>query len=250
MSQMRPPLRPPFLSPLRPLTLAFAQMDDPVFLGVVLRSVAWALVTFVVLGASLARATVVLFGPHHWLTGWLAGTVGMLGAALSAWLLFLPVASIIATLFIERVAVAVERRFYPGAGGAHAAPLLQQGWDGLVLGAQILALQVAALALTPLLPGVSVLLGWAIAAWAIGRGLFVAVAMRRIPRERSLVLYRSVRGAVLMQGLLIAASSLVPVLNLIAPVLGVAAMVHLFHSATIQSGATNHGGGLSLLPPV
>ncbi len=237
------------LPPLRPLTLALAQMHDPAFLGVVLRSVAWALVAFAVLGALLARATIALFGPHNWLGGWFAGAVGVLGAALSAWLLFLPVASIIATLFIERVAVAVERRFYPGIGGARAAPLAQQGWDGLVLGAQILALQVAALVLTPLLPGVSVLVGWTIAAWAIGRGLFVAVAMRRMSRARSLALYRSVRSAVLTQGSLIAAGSLVPVLNLLVPVLGVAAMVHLFHAATGQSGTTERGEGLSLLPP-
>lgn len=211
------------MRPFQPVTLALAQMHDPVFLGVVLRSMAWALVAFMVLGAALARLTLALFGPHDWL----AGILGVFGAALSAWLLFLPVAGIVATLFTERVADAVERRFYPGAAPGRAAPLTQQLWDGLALGAQILALQIAALALTPFLPGVSVLAGWAIAAWAIGRGLFVAVAMRRMSRPEAIRVYQRSRLPVLLPGVALALAGSVPLLNLLVPVVGTAAMVHV-----------------------
>ena len=72
-------------------------------------------------------------------------------------------------------------------------------------------------------------IGWAVAAFAVGRGLFVAVAMRRMDRPAALALYASRRPAVLAQGALVVAASLVPLLNLLAPVLGIAAMVHVLH---------------------
>ena len=110
------------------------------------------------------------------------------------------------------------------------APLSEQIWDGLALGLRVLLWQAATLVLllTPLAP-IAAPLGWLIAAWAVGRGLFVTVAMRRMDRSTAARLYAHRRGAVLAQGGLIAAGSLVPILNLFVPVLGMAAMVHVLH---------------------
>jgi CysZ protein len=81
------------------------------------------------------------------------------------------------------------------------------------------------------LPGVGLFLGWMIAGYAIGRGLFVAVAMRRMPRRTAEGLYRTSRGVVLTQGAILALSAYVPVLNLLVPIVGVAAMVHVLDMA-------------------
>ncbi len=227
------------MSPLTPAFRAIAQLDDPTFLGVVLRSVLWALLLFALLAFAIEQAA------HGWLgmVGWLAGVLGGVGAALLAYLAFLPVVVLVATLFADRVATRVEQRFYPGLKPARAAPLASQLWDGLVLGAQVLLLQLAALLLAPFLLGASLPLGWAIAAWAIGRGLFAAVAMRRLRRGEALALYRARRATVVFQGLLIAAASLVPVLNLLAPVLGVACMVHVLHQGADRN---QRSSGLSV----
>jgi uncharacterized protein involved in cysteine biosynthesis len=99
-----------------------------------------------------------------------------------------------------------------------------------VVGVRVLLLTALSLLLALLLPGIGVLLGWAISGWAIGRGFFVAVAMRRMPREAAQALARRNRGAVLLQGGVLALASFIPPLNLLIPVLGVAAMVHLLHS--------------------
>ena len=212
--------------PLTPILRAIAQLDDPVFLGVALRSVLWTLVLFVALAVGIEQAG------HGWLhlPGWLAGALGGIGVAVLAWLAFLPVAGLVATLFVERVAASVERRFYPGLPPGRPAALAAQLWDGIVLGLQVLLLQVLALALAPFLLGASLPLGWAIAAWAIGRGLFVAVAMRRMTRPQALALYAGRRALVVFQGLLITAGSLLPFVNLLVPVLGVAAMAHVLHA--------------------
>jgi uncharacterized protein involved in cysteine biosynthesis len=212
---------------LSPALWAIEQLGDRVFLGVVARSVAATVLLFAGL------AVLVQHGVHAWLglNTWLAGLLGGAGALLLAWLLFLPVAGLVASLFADRVAAAVERLHYPGLVPARAAPLGEFGWEGLVLAGQLLALQVFAWVAAPLF-GISLPVGYAVAAWAIGRGLFVAVAMRRMPRARALVLYRQARPAVLFQGALATLASLVPVLNLLVPVLAVAALTHVLHQRT------------------
>lgn len=217
-------------APLR----AFAQLDDPVFLGTVWRSVAAALLGLAGLAALLIWGGHAALAGHGWLA-WIGAALGGVGAAVLSLYLFLPVATLVAFLFVDRVSEAVERRFYPYLPPTSPAPLLDQTWDGIALGLRVLAWQVLTLILllTPLAP-IAAPLGWLIAAWSVGRGLFVAVAMRRMDRDRAGALYRTMRPAVLAQGGLVAVGSIVPLLNLLVPVLGTAAMVHLLHASRRQ----------------
>ena len=233
---------------LEPLIRALSQLDEPVFLGVVARSVGWTLLAFaglawaLSLGAHEAVLEAVLTwgsapatppeSDSGWLD-WLGYAAGPVGAVLLAVLLFMPVACGIATLFVDRVADAVEQRWYPWMPPVAPAPLAHQVWDGLALGVKVLGLQVLALLLSLLLPGIGLLLGWVIAAWAVGRGLFVAVAMRRMGRQEARILCRQRLGSVLAQGGWMAALGVVPVLNLLAPVLGTAALVHVLHASGV-----------------
>ncbi len=217
-----------------PLLRAAAQLDDPVFLGVVLRSLALSLLVFVGIAAGVAwgvQALVLAPGWPHWLA-WLAAAAGGAGTAFLSVYLFVPAALLVATLYIDRIADAVERRFYPELPRPQGAPLAVQAWDGAVLGLQVLALQMVALVLLIVLPGVGLVLGWIITGWAIGRGLFVGVAMRRMTRADALRAHGARRWAVLAQGAALAAASLVPVVNLLVPVLGAAAMVHVLNRRT------------------
>lgn len=211
---------------LTPLSRALAQLDDPVFLGVLWRSLAWSAACFIALAAGSAWAVDRLLAvPGLW--AWLVTLLSAVGAALLAFWLFLPVAAVIGTLFFDRIADAVERRFYPARPPGRPASLASQAWDGLALGLRILGLNVVALALALLLPGVGLLLGWAVGAYAIGRGLFVAVAMRRMDRREAEALYVRHRAEVLAQGAALAAAAYLPLANLLIPVIGVAAMVHV-----------------------
>ncbi|MBN8891014.1 MAG: hypothetical protein BGP12_18440 [Rhodospirillales bacterium 70-18] len=213
---------------LTPFLRALSQMDDRAFLSVVLHSVLWSALAFVLLAAGLGWGTHAALAGNEWLV-WGASLLGVVGAALLALVLFVPLATGIASLFSERVADAVERRFYPGLPPAAAAPLAAQAWDGVALGLRVLAMQLVALLLTLLLPGPGLVLGWLVTAWAMGRGLFVAVAMRRMSRPAALALYGRHWMAVLAQGGAMAVLAVVPVANLFAPVLGLAAMVHVLH---------------------
>jgi CysZ protein len=223
---------------LKPALLALGQLDDPVFLGVVLRSLAWAVLAF---GALLYGAFWVL---HHAVAeagwsgwwAWAAGLAGSAGAALAAFWLYLPVASAIGCLYVDRVAAAVERRHYPDVPPRRGAAIAAQVADALWTGLWVLLFTLAALLLAIILPGPGVLLGWLIAAWAIGRALFGAVAMRRMSRRDAAVLARRHRTAIIAQGAILAAAGFVPLLNLLVPVLGTAAMVHLLHRVARPRG--------------
>jgi CysZ protein len=207
------------------LSRALSQFDDRVFLGVVLRAVAWSALCFALLhlaAVALVRAFLAWDGPP----GWIADIVAYVGASLPSMWLFVPTAAAIATLYVDRIADAVERRFYPDLPPAPGAPVMEQVVDALALAGRMLGFGVVALVLILTIPGIGVLCGWAITGYALGRGLFLSVAMRRMPRPEAIAVYRRNRWAVLAPGLVIALVVWVPLLNLFVPVIAAAAMVH------------------------
>jgi uncharacterized protein involved in cysteine biosynthesis len=215
---------------LSPLARALGQLDDPVLLGVLWRSLLWSAVCFVALHFVAIGAVHHFLRLHGWI-GWIADVLGSIGASLLALWLFLPVAAMIGTLYIERIARAVEGRYYPTLPPAHGAPLTSQLWDAASVGWRILLLNLLALVAALILPGIGLVLAWLIGGYAIGRGLFVAVAMRRMSRPAAEALYRGARGVVLAQGCTLALAAYVPILNLLIPVVGTAAMVHVLDRA-------------------
>jgi CysZ protein len=213
-----------------PIVRAVGQLDDPAFQGVMVRSLMWALACFLGLYTIAIWAVHRLLAFHGWFA-WTADILESIGASLLTLWLFLPVAAGIGALYCDRIASAVERRFYPWLPRAVSAPILQQAWDGVAVATNVLALSIAALVLTLLVPGLGLVLGWMIASYGIGRGLFVAVAMRRMPRSMAESLYLSRRGIVLVQGGILALAAYIPIMNLFIPVIGAAAMVHVLDIA-------------------
>jgi CysZ protein len=215
---------------LLPIARAVSQFDDPIFRGVLLRSVGWSTVSLVALHVGAIWILHRILDLHGWLA-WSADILGSIAASLLALWLFLPVAAAIGMMYFDRIARSVECRFYPWLPPPDGASFMEQAWDGAVVAATILGLNIAALVLVLVLPGIGLILGWMIAAYAIGRGLFVAVAMRRMSRMMAESLYRSSRGAILAQGGVLALAAYIPIMNLLVPIIGVAAMVHVLDMA-------------------
>jgi uncharacterized protein involved in cysteine biosynthesis len=63
-----------------------------------------------------------------------------------------------------------------------------------------------------------------------GREYYEIVALRRLSRLDMDASRRKNRGAYFLTGICIAGLAFVPVVNLLAPVLGIAMMVHVFHA--------------------
>jgi CysZ protein len=164
--------------------------------------------------------------------GWITTIVQLAGGAatlLLAWWLFLPIAVVIASGCAGPVVTAVERRHYPAVAQTGGAHLLHQAWWGVVFGLKMLALQILLLPLIFFVPLLGAVLAFVISAYALGVGFFEASAQARmgVGAARSARLAR--RWQVWLLGAALAAMAAVPILNLLLPVIGVAASAHLMH---------------------
>lgn len=214
---------------IRAYLAAAAQMFDP---GV--RASLWR-AFFVALAATAALWTGAGFAlPWLALSGipWLdtlAQVLGFAGVFVVSWILFPGFVSAGVAFFLEDVADAVERRHYPGLAPARA----QGAGEMAATAARFLALVfLVNLALLPFLfvAPVFPFVFYPANGYLLGREYFEMVAARRADPDQARALRRRNRWALWAAGTVAAAMLTVPVLNLVAPVIATAAMVHLFQA--------------------
>ena len=143
--------------------------------------------------------------------------------------LMVPVASAFTGLLLDRIADAVEVRYYPALPAQRRQPLGEVLGGSLLFLALVVGANLAALLVWPFTGPLAPLLFWAMNGWLLGREYFTLVAVRHMPPEAARGLYRAHRGTVWLAGVLMAAPLSVPLVNLLVPVLGVAAFTHIFH---------------------
>lgn len=217
---------------LRPLLLSLRQLGDPPVLGVLATSLALTLAIFALTGAAL------WWGLDTLLAGWayrhsLAGAVALLATLLAGWLLFRAVAILVVGLFADTIVAAVERRHYPHAlATARPVPFHRGLAMGLTSAARFVAIN---LALAPvyvalLVTGVGApILFFLVNGWLLGRDLGDMVAARHLT-PATMRGWRTATGlSRFVLGLAVTGLFVVPLLNILAPVLGAAMATHLFH---------------------
>lgn len=160
-----------------------------------------------------------------WL-GFIAAIVTGIGLALGLALLVAPVTALIAGLFLDDVAEAVETADYPADPPGRAVPLvpgilLSIKFFGVVILGNILALFML------LIPGVNIAAFFLVNGYLLGREFFEFAAMRFLPEAEAKALRRRNAGTIFAAGLVIAAFLAVPFLNLLTPLFAAAMMVHL-----------------------
>jgi len=161
---------------------------------------------------------------------WLDAAVDILGGLATAvitWFLFPAVVSAVVGFFLEDIAGIVEARHYPALPPAEglstaAAAVTALGYLGVLV-----ALNVGAL-LFLLLPPVFPFVFYAVNGYLLSREYFELVALRRIGPDQARSLRRAHRGELFAVGVIMTVLLTVPVVNLLAPVVATAAMVHLF----------------------
>ncbi|MFN4089296.1 MAG: EI24 domain-containing protein [Alphaproteobacteria bacterium] len=216
---------------LRDVVRTLGQVGDRRFARVLLLSLLLAAVLFAALLAAAAWAitSFAVFG-----IGWLdalTDLLGVLAVALVALLLFPAIAIAIQSVFLDEVAEAVERRWYP-----NQPPVRPQSWgeilrSNLELAAVVLVVNLMLLPVYLALlfvPPLNLVLFYLVNGLLLGREYFETVALRRMPPAAAKRARLRVRGHVWLAGALIAFLFSVPLLNLAAPVLGTALMLHMF----------------------
>lgn len=219
---------------LTAFTLALAQLGDRRVLAVLGKSVALTLVIFVGLGALGWLG----LGPALAWAGLDADSVANEGlrallaivlTLLAGWLLFRLVALAVLQLFADEIVATVELRHYPAAAAsARKLGLAEEARNGLKGLVRALVYNLAALpvALLTLPTGFGPALVFGLVnAVLLGRELGDMVALRHAGLAIPGQLTRVLLGGVVV--LLLT----VPLLNLLAPVLGAAMATHLVHRA-------------------
>jgi len=227
---------------IRALFLAFDDLGDRRILAILGRSLLVTLLIFVVLGVALG---VVLngFDPCSLLSdddscplgGSTSGFGAFLLTAVLGWFLFPAIAIGVISAFMDRIVAVVEARHYPAAL-ATARPLgwAQGAWLGARSSARVILYNLIAspFYLLLLVTGVgTILLFVAVNGVAFGRDLGEMVASRHGDRASRKAWLAATRGQRAAMGAIVTGVFLVPIVNLLAPVLGAAMATHLYHGA-------------------
>lgn len=222
---------------------AFEQLGDPRLRRFIFLSLIASLVVLVVLvvAISVGLSFLKLVG-IDWVDtalSWLGG----LASVVLGLLLFPAVVVIVMSLFLDEVAEAVEARYYPDLPKAPGQGVMAGIWTGLkfaglLIGVNILLLIVylimlATVVLSPLIPVVFYLVN----GWLAGREYFETVAFRRLKEAQARELRRPFTVQLTLAGAAIAFLAVIPIVNLIAPVIATAVMVHLFQDFSRQKAA-------------
>ncbi len=176
--------------------------------------------------------------------GWVDAAIDLLagaGVLFVAWLLFPATIAVVVGFFLDQVAAAVERRYYPGLPPPRTQPVGEQIMGGLRFALVALGLNLLALPLYLagiFLPPLNVFVFYGLNGYLLGREFYELVALRRFDQRQVRVLRRAHGGRSFLAGVVIAFLLTVPFVNLIAPVIATAFMVHLFEAWRRAEAAT------------
>lgn len=216
---------------------AIGQFGDPRFRSVILRGMGLSLLilfgVFILLKLLIAWLagpvmTLPLIGEITWASSALSAGAFVLMLVASTFLM-IPIASAIASLFLDQVAEAVEDAHYPHLPKVKGLSL----WDGIKDGINFLGVLLVAnafaLLLYLLLPPLAPFIFWIVNGFLLGREYFTLAAARRVGLQQAKQLRRHHRMTIWAAGVLMALPLSVPILNLVVPVLGAATFTHIFH---------------------
>lgn len=210
---------------LNDFRLAVAQLNDRAFRRPLILGLGLAALVFAALWVAV---WLVLTRTHLFSFGWLNTVIAALGELAAfglAYILYPGVAGAMMSLFLDQAVIAVEARHYPGLPPPRHAGVGEQMAAAVRLLVLTIVLNLLALPLY-LVPAINLVVFYGLNGYILGRGYFETVASRRADPSGVRRLWQDHRWTWLVMGVVIAVLSTLPLINLIAPLLGVAAMVH------------------------
>jgi uncharacterized protein involved in cysteine biosynthesis len=215
---------------IRAFELAVRQLGDPRLRAVIWQSLALSLVLQIAIGA------LAWWGLQHYAhfdIGWINGLIRWLGGAavvVLALMLFPASFGIVVSIFMERIADIVEHEHYPALGPARGISIWTGIWTGVAFLIAVILLNLVMLPfyiLAIFVAGLGAVLFYVLNGWLTGRMYYELVALRRRSPADVKAWRRANLWTLWMTGIAIVFLGTIPVLNLIVPVLGTAAMVHV-----------------------
>ena len=216
---------------IKALVRAISQLSDPAVSRVVWRSIVGAILGFLTLAGLV---WILLFQTRLTDYPWLDNTIDVLGGLAVfglAYLFFPAVVVAISGLLLERVADAVERRYYPGLPPAHGQSLWTEIFGALRFLVVVVALNLLVLP-AYLIPGVNLMIFYVLNGYLLSREYFELVALRRMTPQSARIMRKAHTAKLFAAGVIVAFFSTIPLVNLLVPVVATAFMVHIFQGLT------------------
>ena len=201
---------------------------DPAFFGVMLKSVALTLILFVALLAGVE------YGLHMLPTlgspainrvlEWMAPVLMLLGLFAVGG----PVAALFGSLYLDRIADAIEARAYAADAKAPGTKLTTSLGAGARLAGVVILADILLLPADAFFPGIAQVLTIVVNGILLGREYFELAALRHVSAKTADALRRRNWASVFGGGLLISLLSAIPFADFFAPLFGAALMVHFY----------------------
>ncbi|MEJ1967981.1 MAG: EI24 domain-containing protein [Rhizomicrobium sp.] len=198
---------------------AASMLFDRRFAGIVLGTLALTAILFVALfaGVEYLLAHMPPLG-SIWVNRFLELATPVI-LILAVFFLGAPVAAMVASLFLDRIAAKVDAYFYPGDPRAPGTPAAASIGEGFRLIGLALLINVALLPVDVGVPGLAEAATVLTNGWLLGREFFELAALRHLPRREADALRRRHGGKIYVAGLLISVLTAIPVVDLFAPFL-------------------------------
>lgn len=212
------------------LIRAVSALAAPSMRQVVALSLGLAVTSFatlwVIVAAILYHTAFFAWRPLNWLVDLLGG----FGVLVLSWLLFPAVVTLIMGFYLERVAATVDKLDYPWRGPPRRQPVAALIGVTVRLSGLTLVLNLVAMPVYLLVPGINLFLFFMLNGYLFGRGYFEVVALRRLDAGEARRVRNRFAGRVFLGGVVIAGLFALPLVNLVAPVIATAFMLHIFEA--------------------
>lgn len=226
---------------IRAVALAFTDLGRRHVLGIMVQAIVVSILIFILIAGVLMWLLMgtdpcALAGVTNCRIGFGGSAIGAVAITLlAAWFLFPAVALGVIATFTDRIAAAVEQQHYPEAAQTARPVGLGQGFlIGLKSGCRLILFNLIALPfyLLLLVTGIGPLVLFVIVnGIAFGRDVAEIAAARHGDWSSRREWLRATRGQQHLIGILVSLLLLVPFANLLAPVVGTAAGIHLFNGS-------------------
>ena len=216
--------------------ISVSQLPDPAFRRVIIKSILLSVLVFIFL------AIIVWFvlSETNFFTFWVfeafADMFGGITAIVISWLLFPTLASFFITVFLEDIVEAVESRYYPNTllekiNNPSATFVISLRFTVIALFLNILAIPFYFF--TIWFPPLGIFVFYCLNSYLLGREYFELVALRHIKLKDISSIRQSNSWQLFLFGSVTTFLFTIPIINFLAPILGVAGMTHFFRKLPI-----------------
>jgi CysZ protein len=220
---------------------SISQMFTPALRRVLLKAAGLALIVIAIIGIFLHRLLAAWaetganwaeqtsgFAPHAvWaVLAWVLSFVAGLGIVTGALFLMPAVTAFVGSFFVDEVADAVERTYYPAQAPGRALPFFRALIEGIKVAMLAILVYLCALPFV-LLAGLGIIILFLANSYLLGREYFELAAMRFRSAHEARTIRKANAAYVFLAGMVVAVFVSIPIVNLATPIFAMAFMVHI-----------------------